>query len=333
MKSFCQFNLFKKITLLIAFSLAIFSCSDDESDVTPETMAKVTIDGTSTDFTIMEANYSYVDRRFNLIMRNNGELFNMYFRVDDLNNFSERTATTDCDLIFELLRQGFIGSSIFSTDTSSFDISSVKRNGDAVSIVGEGSNLELVSSGIGGDDTLIVDKIELAVTFTVLPKEDLNFISFNIGGEEFTYYGAGGSGYLSPYFFPNPSPDDDIELILTANRANENPRSFVFEGISLIDVRPTYPPTQETISGYSEGLRILFLKPEIDGCDSNLMFFENENNLEPNFNSTSLEITNVEEKDGRFILSGKFSGKITETSNDIVIDLQDGEFRFSVPTL
>lgn len=323
----------KSIFIVTLLSIMVLGCSEDDNEVTITSIAKVTVDGTTIDYSVKNASYSYITKLFTLELKKDAKLLNLFFRADDLSTFTSGEFDTSCGFASEMVTNNFLGSTIYSTTTSTLEITKVEKTNETYTISGLSNNLELKGSGFPNDELLTVTSIEFSALFTIKSKEELDYISFTANNSH-TFYGNKASGYISPYFFPNPS-SDEVELILASNTVDQNPRQISAEGISIIDISPTYPPIVETITGYDEGLRLSVILPEVDNClNTNLVFYDNGNNQIENFNSTVLEITDVEEQKDSYALFGTFSGKITQDGGDyIVLTISNGTFKVSVPKL
>jgi len=314
-----------KYFYIIIFASSLFTaCSDDE--VTKSSLAKVEINGEVTDYEVKDAQYSHIRKRFELTLIKGSNLLNVFIRVDDQNTLTTGNIDTSCELYVDTYHDGLIATTLYTDIISKVSIDKVDKKSDAYAINITGKDIELGSIGSSGESELTISSLELSVTFDIPSVSGLDEISFSIRGDDYTYYGDNASGYFAPNFF------SEVELVISANILDVNPSSFTGEGISIIDASPMYPPVKGVLNGYQDGLRISLFIPEFEGClTSNLVYFSNGDNQEENFNSTRMEITDVKEESDHYMLTGTFSGKITEDGGDNeVLDISNGSFIVSV---
>ena len=304
-------------------------CSCDDKGESPASTINITIDNKQESYKVQIAEYSHIRRQFTVLMQNGSTVFGMVIDVDSPESLKVGEHSSQCDWILENLLYSTI-----STDAteSILSITSIKPSASSYQISGHADNVVLTDFD---GETQTVEHFEFDLSFTIPSKDDLDVITFEIGSDHYTYYGDNGSWYHDPYYFPNPDPNSVI-LTLTTNRGDDpSEYSTIFEGVTIIDKSPTYPPVPESTTGYSNGLRLYVTLPEIKGCtlSGSEVFFDGDNK-QPYWESTTVNITEVTPTSAGYLLKGIFAGPVTNIyDEDDILFVTNGTFRITVPSL
>lgn len=311
--------------------LFMVACGDEEG-FKGSSFTLVYEGGKVKNFEITEARYSPILKRFVLMSKNELELFNITLRVDELDQFTTGDFVSTCNLEIQYIDPSGTYTNFIGQDPVSLSVTEIDKSEGAYQIAGSKQNLTLPSFTSAGK-SVTFKEVSFDASFKIDPTDDLDFLSFEIDNEPYIFYGKNINGFLDPFNFPNPRPED-TELIISANINNQVTNNFLGEeGITLKLLSPTYPPIPETVNGYSNGVRITYVQSEVPNCDSSIEIYKNGYNLDENFEKGMVQITSVEDQGSDYIISGTFSGVATETTEDKALTFSNGKFRITAAKL
>jgi hypothetical protein len=206
---------------------------------------------------------------------------------------------------------------------SSLTLSNAVLDGNTLQVTGNASEIELYDPFL--ETTITLTDVILEAKIKSIVTED--FISFEINGAEHFFPTKNLSGYDYIPFY-----SDDMDLVLSANISNW-PLATALQGVALEVEGFEYPPTTQTVSGYSNGLR-LFYNFDDGPCGDNYQEYNSGYNSIDDPDNTTMTITSVVSNSKTFVLTGTFSGRITGYSSfDDYLQLSNGKFKVTIPKI